>query len=127
MRLFVLWGCLVWIGATASFRWFGGWLIQPANPGWMILFYLLTIPIVAAITLPLYRGRRAAGLNLPAAAAAIAVPGMLLDIVSLNWYSSMFPSMSVDSAPAFTAWLMWAYGLILLSGWTGVRRNRQLP
>ncbi|BFH17715.1 hypothetical protein WJ0W_001874 [Paenibacillus melissococcoides] len=97
MRSFILWGCLVWIGATASFRWFGGWLIQPANPGWMILFYLLTIPIVAAITLPLYRGKRAAGLNLPAAAAA----------------------------PAFAGWLMWAYGLILVSGWAGTRLPRR--
>ncbi|NKI20998.1 DUF5367 domain-containing protein [Paenibacillus dendritiformis] len=124
MRSFIIWGCLVWIGATVSFRWFGGWLIQPANPGWMILFYLLTIPIVAAITLPLYRGKRAAGLNLPAAAAAIAVPGMLLDIISLNWYSSLFPSMPAASVPAFAAWLMWAYGLILLSGWAGIRRRQ---
>ncbi|RJG17660.1 hypothetical protein DQX05_27840 [Paenibacillus thiaminolyticus] len=47
------------------------------------------------------------------------------DIISLNWYSSLFPSMPLTYAPAFAGWLMWAYGLILLSGWAGIRRRQR--
>ncbi|MBG9792179.1 hypothetical protein ABD76_06600 [Paenibacillus dendritiformis] len=96
MRWFILWGCESGSGQLpcSAVRWLAD---STGKSGSMILFYLLTIPIVAAITLPLYRSKHGAGLNLPAA--AVAVPGMLLDIISLNWYSSLFPSMPLTYAP----------------------------
>ena len=63
----------------------------------------------------------------PAAAACIALPGMLLDTLSLSFFGSAFPNLHALSASAdalFGAWLLWVYGLILLTGVLPLRLKR---
>jgi len=52
---FLIWGFLVWLGATLIFRFFGHFFFHPENALLLLLSYLLVVPIIALLTYPLYK------------------------------------------------------------------------
>lgn len=117
---FVGWGLALWLGATIFFRLLGHFLLDPANPVLVVVTFVATVPVIAAATYPAYALAKmdsAQGHQRSVAAVCIALPGMLLDVLSLSFFSFTFPNLSDLSAGAlFGAWLLWAYSLILSSG-----------
>lgn len=56
------------------------------------------------------------------AAVCIALPGMLIDAIVLIYFDQVFVNLSVDTDRFFASWLMWAYSLILLTGFFNTKK-----
>lgn len=124
---FVGLGFLLWLVATIFFRLLGQFLLDPASPALVAATFVLTAPVIALAIYPAYAVVGVDAAERPAAAALVVLPGMLLDVLSLFFFGTSFPNLSVLSASAdalFGAWLLWAYGLILLSGFFPRRTPR---
>ena len=81
--------------------------------------FVSTAPAVAAAVYPGYTTARVDAAERPIAAISVVLPGMLLDVLSLFFVEAAFSNLSMVSTSAdalFGAWLLWAYGLILSSG-----------
>lgn len=116
---FVGWGLLLWLAATLFFRLVGQLLLVPGAPVLIIATFVLTVPLIAAVTYPAYAVGKLTDTGRPAAAVCVALPGMLLDVLGLAFFEMIFPnfaSLSTSSDAVFGAWLLWAYGLILITG-----------
>lgn len=121
---FIAWGLLLWLAATITFRFCGQWIFSPDNPIRLGAAYYGVLPLIAAVTLPLYRLRQ---LNPDAqvrAATLIALPGMLLTLVTTLLLDELLPNLSAGARGSFASWFYWAYGLILISGFIPLKRRQ---
>ncbi|MBM7837823.1 RsiW-degrading membrane proteinase PrsW (M82 family) [Alkalihalobacillus xiaoxiensis] len=113
---FLIWGFLVWLGATAIFRFSGHLFFSNENLFTLGASYLLVIPLVLAITLPLYYFKNVTGEKRLKAAVFIALPGMILDVLVLLYFSQIFVNLSAEMDQYFASWLLLAYSTILITG-----------
>ncbi|PYI51346.1 DUF5367 family protein [Paenibacillus flagellatus] len=118
---FLLWGFVLWLAATAAFHLFGDWLIEAGNGPKNAISFLVAVPVILGCTLPMYALRGIPPSERLRSAVCIALPGMLLDALSLPFHRTVFPVLADDSIPLLAAWLLWAYSLIIASGWRGNR------
>lgn len=119
MGYFLGWGVILWLIATVFFRLVGQLLLNPGSLAPVILIFIATVPLIAAVTYPVYAKRAVPFAELPVAATCIALPGMVLDVVSLSFFGAAFPNLAAlpgSAGALFGAWMLWAYALILLSG-----------
>lgn len=119
--LFLTWGLVLWLAATAIFRLAGHWFLVPGNRLLLGLTYYGAVPLIALVTLPLYSWFRLESNTRVRAAVLIALPGMLLDMVTTLLFDQVFPNLEPTAGAPFASWLFWAYGLILVSGLVGPR------
>ncbi|CAM4447225.1 DUF5367 family protein [Paenibacillus macerans] len=115
-KVFLLWGFLLWLAATLVFHFFGGLLIDVEKPLITGICFIAAIPLIWGCMTPLYSMVRLSPLERLVPAACTALPGMLLDVVSLPFHRFVFPGISDSSMPLLAAWLLWAYALIILTG-----------
>ncbi len=113
--LFAVIGFVVWLAATAVFRLWGAELLAPHTPLLWATF-IGVVPVVALLLKLSFAWGKAAPAERPLAALLLALPGMLLDIVSTSFHTLVFPAIPVSGLYLFSAWLLWAYSLILLGG-----------
>lgn len=118
---FPLWGLLLWLVATVVMRASGHLFMHPDQPWLAALAFLLTVPLIAAVTIPIYDWRRVNLFDRPAAAILMCLPGLLIDVVLLAWFETVYPNLEGGGA-LFGAWLLWAYALVLLTGLFRVNR-----
>jgi len=118
----VLWGILLWIAATFIFRFFGHHFLIQGHNILLLVSFLMAIPLIVVGTYPYYHFMKVSNSNRMVAAIQIAVPGMILDIFSIIFFTLVFPNLHNDTLPYFSAWLLWAYSLILLTGITFTRK-----
>lgn len=118
MLFYLGWGFLVWLGATAIFRFTGHFFFIPEKMLWMALSYILVIPFILILTLPLYHLKGLKPEQKTQAAMLIALPGMLIDAIVLANYMDILPNLSPKADSFFGSWLLWAYSLILLTGFS---------
>ncbi|WP_370222731.1 DUF5367 domain-containing protein [Cytobacillus sp.] len=112
------WGFLLWVSATILFRLFGQIFLIPGQAFLALSIFILAIPLISIATYPYYYFRHIPETERLKAAVQIALPGMLLDIISIIYFAKVFPNLTNDSLPLFASWLLWAYSLIFLSGFT---------
>ncbi|KOP80360.1 hypothetical protein AMS59_02915 [Lysinibacillus sp. FJAT-14745] len=120
MRFFLCWGFGIWLVASAVFRLMGHYFFTLEEPFLMIAAYILTIPLIWVVTIPIYILKKIKDTERLLAAICIALPGMLIDAVVLLVFDNIFPNLSPDLARYFASWLLWAYSLILITGFTKV-------
>ncbi|MBG9589056.1 DUF5367 domain-containing protein [Cytobacillus firmus] len=120
----IAWGFLLWMSATILFRLFGQIFLIPGQVFLMLTIFILAIPLITIATYPYYYLRNIPETERLKAAVQIALPGMLLDILSIIYFAKVFPNLTNDSLPLFASWLLWAYSLILLSGFTIKARSK---
>lgn len=119
MGYFLGWGVLLWLIATVFFRLVGQLLLNPESFVLVVLTFVVTVPLIAAVTYPVYAKREIVPTERPVAAICIALPGMIVDVVSLSFFGALFPNLYAlpgSAGALFGAWMLWAYALILLSG-----------
>ncbi len=116
MSFFYAFGFLLWLGATIIFRLWGHYFLVPDQPLLVTVVFIAAIPLIAGVTYPLYKWRGVTRADTAKAALGLALPGMLLDIVSLLNFEAFFPNLETRVSSYFAAWLLWAYSLILLTG-----------
>ncbi|MGY4691172.1 DUF5367 domain-containing protein [Salibacterium sp. K-3] len=120
---FLLWGLLVWLGATGIFRFTGQYFFSLGDPMLLVAAYILVIPLILVLTLPVYRYKNLDSLNQLKAAILIALPGMLLDIIALIYFQDIFVNLEPGTDGIFGSWLLLAYSVILLSGFMSGRKS----
>ncbi|TDQ36987.1 DUF5367 domain-containing protein [Aureibacillus halotolerans] len=113
---FLLYGFLVWLGASVIFRLAGQFFFVPGQPILLIWASVLVIPLVAVLTLPLYHKKKLNSEAQLKAAICIALPGMVLDTVVLLSFDSIFVNLDQQMDGTFGSWLLFAYSLVLVSG-----------
>jgi hypothetical protein len=113
MRRYILLGFLVWLAVTIALRFVGQLFF--ATPLALVLTFVV-IGVVPGLTLPLLFVRaRMNPVRRMRVALSLALPGMVLDIVSVTFVASVFPNIPAAAHAAFAGCLLWAYSLVLLS------------
>jgi hypothetical protein len=112
---FPAWGFLLWLIATVVMRVTGEHLLDPDQVVVTFLVFAGTLPLIAAVTLPIYDWRQVNLQDRPTAAILMSLPGLFIDILVLLLFSRIYPNLG-DTGALFGAWLLWAYGLVLISG-----------
>ncbi|MCS0787047.1 DUF5367 domain-containing protein [Cytobacillus firmus] len=118
------WGFLLWMSATILFRLFGQIFLIPGQVFLVLSIFILAIPLIIIATYPYYYFRKIPETERLKAAVQIALPGMLLDILSIIYFAKVFPNLTNDSLPLFASWLLWAYSLILITGFSIKNNNK---
>lgn len=113
---FLFWGFIVWLSATLIFRFAGHYFFTPDNVVLMTASYIFVIPLILVITLPVYKWKKIKSDGKLKAAICIALPGMLLDVFALIFFQDIFTNLNLESDKYFGSWLLWAYSLIILTG-----------
>lgn len=120
---FLFWGFLIWLGASIIFRLTGQFFFTSDSPVLLIVSYILVIPLILVLTLPIYRWKKIDSYQQLKAAIFIALPGMLLDTFVLIFFSDIFVNLKPETDRLFGSWLLWAYSMILLSGFLSVKKS----
>ncbi|MBU8768800.1 DUF5367 family protein [Cytobacillus oceanisediminis] len=120
----IAWGFLLWMSATILFRLFGQIFLIPGQVFLVLSIFILAIPLIIIATYPYYYFREISETERLKAAVQIALPGMLLDILSIIYFAKVFPNLTNDSLPLFASWLLWAYSLILITGFLIKNNNK---
>jgi hypothetical protein len=115
MWFFPVWGFLLWLAATVVLRVTGEHYLHPDHPYIAALAFLMTMPLIAVATWPVYDWRRINLFERPRAAVLMCLPGLLLDVVVLVQFSRVFPNLDGGEA-LLGGWLLWVYALVLITG-----------
>jgi biotin transporter BioY len=110
------WGFIIWLAATGALRDAGHLLFQNERQWVVIVTFIATVPVIALATYPIYALLRLRGSERVIAAALMALPGMLLDTLSVVFFARAFPNIDPALDGVFAAWLLWAYALTLITG-----------
>lgn len=109
-------GFAIWLVATIVFRVVGQHLIAPDSGLAITLLYAAAVILIGALAYAIYYWRRVGSDQRPAVAALLVLPGMLLDAFVVLFADSVLPNLLPDQNVVFGAWLLWAYGLALVTG-----------
>ena len=120
----VVWGFLLWLSATLLFRFFGHFLLIPGNVPLLLTTFILAIPLITLATYPYYYFRKIPNPQRILSSVQIALPGMILDIFSIIYFAKVFPNLHINTLPLFASWLLWAYSLILFTGFSIKTKNK---
>jgi hypothetical protein len=108
-RRLTLWalayGLLIWLEATLIIRWAGDLVFIPENKLWTVGGFVITALIAYAIGWFFF-----ATFQTPPAARAAAAS------LICAWIEDVFPTMTAAQERLFAGWLVWGYGIGLLSG-----------
>lgn len=112
----VLWGLTVWAGVFVAIRAVGHLLLSPSAPLRVAGFFIATLPLMAAVTYPVYCRFEIEGAARPAAAGLMSVPGLVLDAGLVLNASVTFPRLGPGAIRNFGAILLFGYAVVLLTG-----------
>lgn len=109
-------GFLVWLCATLLFRVAGQYFFLVDNVMVMLVLYLMLVPALGFIATLVFNKCRLGNPESTKAAAIMVLPGMLLDVVCIQFFEDVFPNMPAIYSKTFGAWLMFAYAIVLVFG-----------
>ena len=112
----IAYGLLIWFEATLMIRFLGNYLLVPGNTLLTVAVFALTVPLVVAIGWFFFAAFQTRPLERAMAAILICAAGLIADAFVFVWIENVFPVMSETQGRMFASWLLWAYGIGLLSG-----------
>ncbi len=117
---FVVIGVAVWLGATLAMRVAGQYFFHPDSAAWMAVNFTAMLIAMPLLARAIFQWRRVPASQRAAAALGVAVPGMLLDVLTTYFFAQTFPNVNAAGAGAWGAWLLFSYALFLLPAiWGG--------
>ncbi len=108
-------GLSVWLMATLAFRWWGPLFFLVENKLLMLSFYAFTIPLIFLICQIVFSRLSLSNCKRATSALALAIPGMLADVISISFHDLVFPGLNLAQVSNLGAWVLWAYVLVLIS------------
>jgi hypothetical protein len=117
----VLWGLSVWFSIAVLIRLAGHVLLSPTNTLLLTAFFLSVIPLMIAVTYPVYRWFGLSSDARRSAAVVMSIPGMFLDVLLVLFAETVFPAMSTEAVVHFGAILLFGYAIVLVTGFVPVR------
>lgn len=112
----LLFGFLVWFVATLAFRYAGHLFFLTDKPLVLLGLYLGVVPVLGLLTLWVFKKYRLSGLERVNSAVLMAIPGMVLDTLCIEWFEVVFPTLASEVGLTFSSWLLWVYAVVLIWG-----------
>jgi hypothetical protein len=112
----VAWGLTVWLVVAVSMRLVGHRLLSPSTPLVLLGFFAAVVPLMAAVTYPVYRWLDVSPAARATAAALMSLPGMLLDVLLVLVADAAFPTLGTGAVANFGAVLLFGYAVVLATG-----------
>lgn len=109
-------GFLVWLLATVLFRVAGHHFFIVDNVLVMVVLYAMLIPALGFMATTVFNKFKLDNLESVKSAAIMVLPGMLLDVLCIQFFEKVFPNMPEIYSKTFASWLMFAYAVVLISG-----------
>jgi hypothetical protein len=117
---FLIIGVIVWFGATLVMRMAGQVFFHHDSAVWMAFNFTAMLIAMPLLAYAIFQWRRVPAAQRAAAAVAVAVPGMLLDVLTTFFFAQTFPNVSAAGDAAWGAWLLFSYALFLVPAiWGG--------
>ena len=123
LGLLVGWGLLVWFAVAVAMRMVGHVMLDPGRGLVVGAFFVSVVPLMALVTYPVYRRLAIPVGHRGTAAAAMAVPGMLLDVLLVLGAEATFPAMDGATVVNFGAILLFGYAVVLITGFVPGRSS----
>lgn len=116
VRISFIVGFLVWLVATVVFRVAGHYFFMVDNLLVMSVLYIILVPALGFVATTVFNKCGLDNLHSVKSAAVMVLPGMLLDVVCVQFFEVFFPNMPEIYSKSFGAWLMCAYAIVLVFG-----------
>jgi hypothetical protein len=117
--LFVIIGAVFWFEALLCIRFGGESLFVNGNP-WLLLLFVISIPIAGILVKIGAVVGKVAGQELLNAVAIMALTATLLDGVALTWFQDWY-GLTPAGLLLAAAWLLWGVGVSLAIGYWASR------
>jgi hypothetical protein len=88
----------------------------------MTAFFVSVLPLMLAVTYPVYWWLGLSADAQRGAAALMSIPGMFLDVLLVLFAGTVFPAMATDAVVHLGAILLFGYAIVLLTGFVPLRR-----
>jgi hypothetical protein len=108
-------GFLGWLVATVLFRFIGHYIF-PLDVVVLALVFVVTPVALFFLARPIFRLLGFAPAQFPLAAAALVLPGMILDAFVVPNFFFVLPNIDRSLDGTFGGWLLLAYASLLLAG-----------
>ena len=107
---------LIWLAATVVLRLWGHTFFIPGSNLSMVSSFLFSLTFLPLLVYAIFRWKKVPMNQRLEAAVCLAIPGMLLDVVTTYFFAQAFPNVLPTADGAFGAWLLWGYAIVLLTG-----------
>lgn len=107
---------LIWLAATTVLRLWGHIFFIPDSTLSMVSNFLFSVTCLPLLVFAIFRWKKVPPHQRLEATVCLAIPGMLLDVVTTYFSSQAFPNVLPAADSAFGAWLLWGYAIVLLTG-----------
>lgn len=109
-------GFSVWLVATLIFRIWGNAFFIIENTFLLTGFFIGTIPILFFLMKWVFNRYELTASQRLESAVYMAIPGMICDVACLKFHHLVFPKLTIEQAIVLSAWIIWAYVIVLLIG-----------
>lgn len=113
--LLVACGLAVWAAVTATVRLVGHRLLAPGSPAVVAALFVVTAPLMALVTYPVYRRSGVEPARRPPAAVAMSLPGTFLDVLLVAFARTALPDRSTGAVVNLGTILLFGYAVVLLT------------
>jgi len=117
---------LIWSIATVVMRLWGHTFFIPNSNLSMVSSFLFSLTCLPLLVYAIFQWKKVPPHQRQEAAICLAIPGMLLDVVTTYFFASAFPNVLPIADGAFGAWLLWGYAIVLLTGLIASLRKPQI-
>jgi hypothetical protein len=112
----VLYGLYIWVQATLTIRWVGDSIFKPDDPLFMVIVFVVSFGLVYGAGYFFFKLFKLNPFQRADAAILICAAGLLADIPVFLYTDFFFPDMTAEQFPWFAAWVVWGYGVGILTG-----------
>lgn len=113
--IFVFLSVVLWAIATLTLRLWGHTFFIPDSNLSMSISFLGSLLLVALVY-GIFHWQKVQPQQRRDVAICLAIPAMLLDVLSTYFFAQVYPNMSPSAAGPYGAWLLCAYAILLLTG-----------
>lgn len=115
---------LIWLMATGVLRLWGHTFFIPNSNLSMVSSFLFSLVGLPLLVYAIFQWKRVPLHQRQEAAICLAIPGMLLDVVTTYCFAQAFPNILPTADGAFGAWLLWGYAIVLMTGLIASRSSK---
>lgn len=122
--LFLFISFLVWLIATVIMRLWGHTFFIAENNLSMSVNFLFSLFCLPPLVYVLFRWQNVRYERRRDVAICLAIPGMLLDVITTYFFEAIYPNVLPTADGAYGAWLLWGYALVLITGWVTGQKSQ---
>lgn len=115
---------LIWLMATVVMRLWGHTFFIPDSNLSMVSSFLFSLTCLPLLVYAIFHRQKVLPRQRQEAAICLAIPGMLLDVVTTYCFAQAFPNILPTADGAFGAWLLWGYAIVLVTGLIASRSSK---